>query len=295
VRTLTPVAGRVVDEAGVAIAGARVRAHSDRSAEGLDPFVGEGRSDGSGAFAFDVASSNPIDLYFLGDQNGKTYPRGAARHVRPGGEAIVLRPLRVATEVSLRVQVINESGPVDGADVYAIQGGYVFEHVCTDASGSATVQDLLDVPCYVEAWDVGSVQQGTRAVRVGPVEPDGRLVQIALDSGCSVSGTATALDGRPLERASIQLFSGNVGVGDLMTDAEGRFLGHVQVRIGTPLQLSAKWPAERPTHRGCVAEMRAGIDEPSVQLLEWTDATEVLVVRRGQVGVALTPQEPAGK
>ena len=210
------VAGRVVDVSDRGVEGAEVRVSC-----GFDDALAAPvqTTDASGAFAFDI---DPLCRYEI--QASKGALRGES------GWFLHQTKIRVRQLPRVAIRVIDAEGaPVEGAVVTASWGVIIRSSSTTGADGIARVD--ADLPAYL-AVEAPHYVHARRKVedpaphREASAPPPDVQIEVALDRGIVVAGTAVDPEGHPVGDAGVTLARGFTTV-YVRSDAAGRFEARV--------------------------------------------------------------------
>ncbi len=267
VRTGTEIEGRLVAAEGSPIAGAVLRTVP----QGFG--FAWARSGADGRFSLGVVEGEVVDVRFDGgviepsdSPPGGRLTRGPlraiARGVRalPGLTPLVLVAEAVAPALDLRVRVTRPDGtPEVGARVALVGDGRP-PSARTDADGRATLSGLPDWPCDVRVSPAPTAIAGRwRAPRVlRDVRPGGAPIDVTLEETVPLRGRVVDAKGAPVARAWCAALLGAEYVACFGTDEAGRFESNSNVPAGTRLQVTARYPMEKPTARGVLDDVVAG-------------------------------------
>ena len=262
------VTGRLVQDAGVALAGFEVRAESAAYAPGDDPLPVVARTDQSGAFTIGPLSPGSYRLtsvragYVL--RRAPTVDLAASRGQPPPVLLELLRGARVmgrvtdargAPAASARVRCVAsatddltvESGPLPlAAEAAALPSGAGralggTRSAIADAHGRFTVEDLIPGRYRVEVAHAGSEPMRTDELTLAPGERRD-LGALALRDGFPIEGRVVDESGAPIEGARVIVAGGaDESTGGLyaLTDGAGAFslalpAGHYRLTASAP-------------------------------------------------------------
>ena len=296
VRTGASIDGRLVGPDGAPIAGGFVRtvpaifgfsavrtdAHGRFHLGALDGQRVDVRFDGSvaepGADAGLVRNQEPeIRVITVLGESAQSHVgdlRALATSVLPGSAPIVLRAERVTRRADLDVVVLADGRPRGGVVLFpAVEAPWV--SVATGPDGRAVLRDLPVWPLDVH---VASVLRGD----LGPAEaeadgdltarpyvdalPGGPPITIRLFRVAELRGRVVDAAGNPVAKAWCAALSGHQYVACFATDADGRFDSTSNVPVGTRLQVSARYPMNKPTSCGVIDGVIAGDGELRIVL-----------------------------
>ncbi len=284
------IAGRLVQDAGAALAGFEVRAESAALPPGDDPLPVLARTDPSGAFT--VGPLSPGSYRLTSARAGYVLRRAPVVDLPASGRPPppvlleLLRGARVTGRVtdargtpaaSARVRCVAsamddltvESGPLPlAAEAAALPSGAgralgSTRSALADAHGRFTVDDLIPGRYRVEVAHPGSEPMRTDEFTLAPGERRD-LGALALRDGFPVVGRVVDESGAPLEGARVAAAGGGE-VGDFglyaVTDGAGSFsielpAGHYRLTASAPGHGSG----------GTEVDVRAGVPSPPVAL-----------------------------
>jgi hypothetical protein len=203
----------------------------------------------------------------------------AAASVLPGSEPILLRAERVTRRADLEVRVVADGRPLEGAHVIAFPS-LPYEpgptQVETDLSGRAVLRGLPVWPTDVLVkWiQPGTIAHGgppnLEAVLRAPMEadamPGGPPLVVRMERVAVLRGRVVDPSGEPVAKAWCGACEGASCVAAFPTDAEGRFTSISNVAPGTRLQISARFPMDRPVACGVLDDVLAGEGELRIVL-----------------------------
>ncbi|MCP3144484.1 carboxypeptidase regulatory-like domain-containing protein [Pyxidicoccus xibeiensis] len=294
------IAGRVVDDSGMAIAGARVwveppRATSLPGADGTDAPVAEALADADGRFVLERLPPGRYDVSArILERVGTTVP-----NVQAGRKDLVLtlaRGARLSGRVrddqgnpvaSFRLELLLHRGPLEretGTPLTVVdpEGRFAVEGV---APGTYSLQ----VASHGWAPSLSSVQVAPGTKEVGSLE-------VTLASGVRLEGQVVkAGGGGPVAGARVQAEGGMYGAAlatayDAMTDVSGRFVMEGLAPGTLSLSVSATGHDTRIVDR-----VRVGPGAPPLPPIELTPVAEGEAERVELVGIGavLGPRDDA--
>ena len=214
------LSGRVVDEAGEPVAGAEVTAvppAEDDSGDQVQPSAADGR------FAFEELGRGPFCLY----ARKPPFVDGEQCSVPVGAEVV----LRLVRGGAIAGRVVRSVGavPIAKFSIAAMRGGADFELTSvqksfTSPSGEFRLAELSAGVYTVTVRAENRLFAERAGVEVRPGETTGGLV-FELGSTGRITGVVTAVGGKPIEGAKVELLlGGRMGGGQkTLTDAAGRF------------------------------------------------------------------------
>jgi hypothetical protein len=203
--------------------------------------------------------------------------RAIAPAVLPGSDPIVLRAERVARTADLEVLVLADGRPYEGAVVWL---GHPLE---LDGSPALTGLDGRAVLRRLPAWPVDVVVKGgkrasiaqarlheldaiLRAPEQADAMPGGPPLVVRMERFAVLRGRVVDAAGEPVAKAWCGACEGASCVAAFPTDAEGRFTSISNVAPGTRLQISARFPMDRPVACGVLDDVLAGEGELRIVL-----------------------------
>ncbi|NVB79269.1 MAG: sigma-70 family RNA polymerase sigma factor [Kofleriaceae bacterium] len=246
------IAGRVLDEAGKPVGGARVVAtNASEPLPVVDPRRDGVTAAADGTFSIPVVSAG---TWRLTATAGEYAPVTSVPLTVDGVHAKTGVELRLTSGAVVRGTVIDKAGkPVAGADVSVVAQGFVTwrprRQAFTDDSGTFTIGGLARRPVDVVAWHESGASAIVPADLTAEREKD---LKIVLDVTGAITGTVVDKTGQPIGDAQVVAepdWSGGTadraafgvrGVQEAVTDQGGAFTfpglpdGSYRVRAARP-------------------------------------------------------------
>ncbi len=218
------IAGRVVDDSGQPVAGARVQASPSRSSR--ERYGGSGTSVTEDDGTFTIPALGPGELRVFAFKRGYVQQPSGSIPVRAGDRRVRLT-LCVERAIHGFVRREDTGQPVPDFFVRAYSSNAVSTKTFSSQDGRFRLDGADFGTYHLEAGTTdGGVSPELVAVRLEPGR-DAGPVELRVIPGARLRGTVVAPDGTPLERASVYVRRAGDDLTGLLhrtsTDADGRY------------------------------------------------------------------------
>ena len=233
----------------------------------------DGNEQGAGAQAGSPAPAHAPDAQRA--RRTRTSLRASRREVVPGRGEIELTALPAEEDADLVLRVLAPDGRPEPRAVVTLGSSMATGLTAiADGLGTVTFQRLPRWPVSLRVAPASHSGERDlwRPVHLEDVHPGGPVTEVRLPEVGALRGRVLDAEGKPVARAWCAALEGAGYAACFATDAEGRFDACSNVPAGTRVQLSARWPMDKPRFRGVLPSVVVGSGDLTIVLEPIPDA-----------------------